>query len=274
MTISYPTPEAYTAGIRATFNAAADQFDQVPLSFWDLCGRKLVDFAGVASGHRVLDVCCGTGAASLPAAERTGPSGEVVAIDLADRLLDLGRSKAERRGLRNVDFRVGDLTNLDVPDRAFDVVLCSFGVFFAPNLVQAMLELARAVRPHGGLSLTTFGPRSFEPATTFFTETVTAERPDMRRPQAPQETRTPDGLARLCAGAGLLVPDVQTEVLTMPVTPAEFWIMVEGSFLRAPLDKMGTAGSERVRRHFMARMEYEGVREVVSDILYTRARKP
>ena len=51
-------------------------------------------------------------ASALPAARAVGPRGSVVAVDLAERLLQLGRAKAHREGLANIEFRAGDMTQL------------------------------------------------------------------------------------------------------------------------------------------------------------------
>src|SRR5437879_5221698 len=108
---------AIKAQLRATYNAAADHFDDAPLNLWNHCGRRTVELASIRPGGRVLDVCCGSGASAIPAAERVGPSGHVLGTDLAERLLDLARAKAAARDLTNVDFQVGDMTRLAV-DRA------------------------------------------------------------------------------------------------------------------------------------------------------------
>src|SRR5215470_19101357 len=61
-----------------TYNAAADFFDASPLSFWDYFGRRTIELASLPNGSRVLDVCCGSGASALPAAEAVGPEGKVI----------------------------------------------------------------------------------------------------------------------------------------------------------------------------------------------------
>ena len=52
-----------------TYNAAADNFDAEPLAFWDRYGRRTVERMQLRSGAHVLDVCCGSGASALPAAQ-------------------------------------------------------------------------------------------------------------------------------------------------------------------------------------------------------------
>jgi ubiquinone/menaquinone biosynthesis C-methylase UbiE len=72
--------------LEKTYNAAADHYDHPAVSFWDRYGRRTVDRLPLISGMAVLDVCCGMGASAIPVAERVGPGGYVVAVDLAEKL--------------------------------------------------------------------------------------------------------------------------------------------------------------------------------------------
>jgi SAM-dependent methyltransferase len=78
----------------ATYDAAADHFDDEPLQFWERIGSRTVARLGLSAGAHVLDVGCGTGASALPAAQAVGRDGFVVGVDLAARLLDRARAKA------------------------------------------------------------------------------------------------------------------------------------------------------------------------------------
>jgi ubiquinone/menaquinone biosynthesis C-methylase UbiE len=69
-----------------TCNAAADFFDDPALGFWERFGRATVERLDLNAGESVLDVCAGTGASAIPAAEIVGPTGNVVAVDLAENL--------------------------------------------------------------------------------------------------------------------------------------------------------------------------------------------
>jgi ubiquinone/menaquinone biosynthesis C-methylase UbiE len=79
----------------ATYNAAADHFDDGPLAFWDRYGRRTVDRLCLAPGSSLLDVGCGSGASAIPAAINVGPEGRVIGIDLAERLLAIARLKRD-----------------------------------------------------------------------------------------------------------------------------------------------------------------------------------
>jgi ubiquinone/menaquinone biosynthesis C-methylase UbiE len=105
-----------------TYNAAADHFDDEPLQFWTRIGRRTIDRLELRAGAIVLDVGCGAGSSAIPAAERVGWRGQVVGVDLAERLLETAAEKAIRNGLLNVRFVAKDMERLCYPDGCFDAV--------------------------------------------------------------------------------------------------------------------------------------------------------
>ncbi|WP_199522497.1 methyltransferase domain-containing protein [Geodermatophilus marinus] len=104
----------------------------------------LVDAAGVTAGDRVLDVACGTGIVARTAAERAGPAGHVVGLDLNEAMLTVAR-----RIRPDLDWRQGDAASLPFPDGSFDVALCQSGLMFVPDVAASVGEMARVVRPGG-----------------------------------------------------------------------------------------------------------------------------
>jgi SAM-dependent methyltransferase len=120
-------------------------------------GPRLVEAAGVGAGQHVLDVAAGTGNAALPAA-RTGA--DVVASDITQRLLDIGRSAAEAEGL-DLDWRADDAQALPYDDGEFDAAISCVGVMFAPRHQEAADELTRVVRPGGTIGLLSWTPQGF-----------------------------------------------------------------------------------------------------------------
>jgi len=117
----------------ATYNAASDFFDNESLSFWNKYGTATVNRLHLEHGMKVLDVACGSGASALPAALNVGTKGNLTAVDIAENLLELGRSKTTKLRLHNIQFLFGDMTGLNYADESFDVVICVFGIFFVPD---------------------------------------------------------------------------------------------------------------------------------------------
>ena len=258
-----------------TYNSAADHFDSPSNSFWDRFGRRTVDRLELAAGARVLDVCCGAGASAVPAAERVGPSGSVNAVDLAENLLDLARAKAVRRGLSNISFELGDLTELRFNDEEFDAVVCVFGIFFVPDMTAAVSELWRRVRRGGKLAITTWGPGFFEPATTTFWNSIKDVRPDLHKGFNPWDRiGEPEPLRELFNSAGIAPVEIVAEQGEHAIdSPASWWDAVLGSGYRGTVDQLTAAEREQVREVNEKYIVESGVKRVEANVLYAVATK-
>ena len=123
---------------------------------WEL-GPRAVAAADVRPGERVLDVAAGSGNAAIPAALR---GAMVVATDLAPELFDAGRRHATEAGAE-LEWREADAEALPFADDAFDVVLSTVGVMFAPHHQVAADELVRVTKPGGRLALINWTPQGF-----------------------------------------------------------------------------------------------------------------
>jgi SAM-dependent methyltransferase len=108
-------------------------------------------------GMKVLDVACGTGNESLPAA-RTGA--DVTGIDIAANLIEQAIANAEREGL-SAKFEVGDAEDLPYEDGTFDVVLTMFGAMFAPRPDVTASELKRVCKSGGLIAMANWTPGGF-----------------------------------------------------------------------------------------------------------------
>jgi SAM-dependent methyltransferase len=120
-------------------------------------GGILVETVDVHRGQRVLDVAAGTGTSAIPAARR---GAEVTATDLTPELLDVGRAATQTDGLA-LTWQTADAEALPYADAAFDVVLSSIGVMFAPHHQQAADELVRVCRPGGTIGVLSWTPEGF-----------------------------------------------------------------------------------------------------------------
>ena len=260
----------------ATYNAAADAYDDPANSFWRRFGRRTVERLDLQRGSAVLDVCCGSGASALQAAQAVGPEGSVVGVDLADRLLDVARRKARAEGLANVDFQLGDMLDLPFRDESFDAVVCVFGIFFVPDMPAAVRELWRVVRPGGKLAVTTWGPRFFEPGNTAFWNSVREVAPDLHKSFNPWDRISDvESVKALFGAAGVESSDAIDEPgLHDLASPEAWWSAVLGSGYRGTLDKLGENGRERVRAANLAFIRDAKTGAVEANVVYASARKP
>jgi len=269
-------PENAQARAALTYNAAADFYDASPLSFWDYFGRRTIELASLASGSRVLDVCCGAGASALPAAEAVRPTGTVVGVDLAKQLLQSARAKAVQRRLGNIEFEVGDMLAMRFPVASFDAVVCVFGIFFVPDMAMAVSQLWRRVRPGGKLAVTTWGPKFCEPANATFWSSIKDIRPDLYKGFNPWDRiNDPAGLRKILDEGGVASPNIIAENRLHPIKSHEdWWTIVLGSGYRGTVEQLTLTERQEVKKANLAFIRDEKISSIETNVLYAVATKP
>jgi ubiquinone/menaquinone biosynthesis C-methylase UbiE len=115
---------------------------------------RLVKFARIQPGQRVLDVACGTGVVALTAA-RAGA--QVTGLDLTPELIERARYNSQLAGVK-IDWHEGDAEKLPFPDANFDAVLSQYGHMFAPRPEVAVAEMLRVLKPGGSVAFSTWPP--------------------------------------------------------------------------------------------------------------------
>ena len=121
------------------------------------------------AGQRLLDVGSGPGTITCDLAERVA---EVVALEVDEQALSLTADEIERRRMRNIIGRVGDVQRLPFPDASFDVVHAHMVLQHVPNPVRALREMARVTRPGGFVAArdSDYGMFAWSPASPILDE--------------------------------------------------------------------------------------------------------
>jgi SAM-dependent methyltransferase len=110
---------------------------------------KMLEMAGVTSGHRVLDIAAGAGEQSITTAKKVGPSGYVLATDISSNILEYAKQMALQAGVNNLETKVMDGENLTLEDETFDVVISRVGLIYFPDQQKALKEMLRVLKPGG-----------------------------------------------------------------------------------------------------------------------------
>ena len=114
--------------------------------------------SGVAAGESVLEIGCGTGAATVPFAEAVGERGRVVGVDISEPMLAGARKRIAESGLGNISLLLADAqVHPFEPDR-FDLITSRFGVMFFADPIAAFSNLLPAARPGGRLCFVCWAP--------------------------------------------------------------------------------------------------------------------
>jgi demethylmenaquinone methyltransferase/2-methoxy-6-polyprenyl-1,4-benzoquinol methylase len=117
--------------------------------------------AQVKPDGNCIDLASGTGDLSFAVAQLV-PQGKETGIDISPEMVKHAKARAEKAGLPNVSFQVGDMTAIDLPDNSVDVVTIGYGLRNVPDFRAALRQIARVLKPGGLLANLDFArPRNF-----------------------------------------------------------------------------------------------------------------
>jgi SAM-dependent methyltransferase len=217
---------------------------------------RVVDAAAIRSGHRVLDVACGTGILSRAVAEAVGPAGDVIGLDL-----DPGMLVVAARVAPGIALHRGTAEMLPFTDHAFDAVVSQFGLMFFQDRTRALREMWRVLRPGGRLVVAVWASLHDTPA--YAAEVALVERfagraaADVLR--SPFAIGDPSQLERAFTDAGIPLNSVTTQIGTghfpsiraMLNADLREWLPTMGVCLTPPLIDEIIAEAEAVLHQYV-----------------------
>jgi SAM-dependent methyltransferase len=114
------------------------------------CGNPTA-FASLRPGETVIDLGCGGGLDVFLAADKVGPTGKAIGIDMTDEMLELSRRNAA--GRTNVEFYKSTIDNMPLPDSSVDCVISNCVINLAPDKPAVFREIARVLKPAGRVAV-------------------------------------------------------------------------------------------------------------------------
>ena len=114
------------------------------------CGNPTA-LAELKPGQTVLDLGSGAGIDCFLAANKVGPTGRVIGVDMTPEMIDRARENARKNGSTNVEFRLGEIENLPVADNTVDVIISNCVINLSTDKPRVFREALRVLRPGGRL---------------------------------------------------------------------------------------------------------------------------
>lgn len=116
------------------------------------CGNPL-KFADVREGQTVLDIGSGAGIDCFLAADRVGPRGRVIGLDMTPAMVEKARMIGAEKGYANVEFRLGTAERMPVEDSSVDWIVSNCVINLSPDKAAVFREASRVLKPDGRVSI-------------------------------------------------------------------------------------------------------------------------
>lgn len=223
--------------IKQAFDTVAAGYDHPSLPFFPETARRLLMCLQPVAGAKILDVCTGTGAVALQAAQQFAAC-HITGIDLSPGMLQQAKQNAAQKKLTNVEFVEMDLDQLSFPPAHFDAATCSFGLFFMPDMQVALKNIISVVKPGGNIVISSFIENAFEPFSDIFLQRYESFGKDVP-PLSWKRLASEENITALFNSVGLFNIQFQHEPLGHSIkTDQQWWDVVWNAGYRGLLNQL------------------------------------
>jgi len=252
--------DAHKSAVAKAYGLASGGYNKLALKFFSQGAESLVDFAGLLRGQKVLDIASGTGHAALYAGTKVGAEhGSVVGIDIAAEMVNLANAYAKTLSRCNVHFVWMDGEQTTFADNEFDAVLCSYGIFFLPEMANGIKEWKRVSKNGGWVCFSAFGETAFQPQSDLFENRIRQFGPiipDKKRPFGWQRLVDPKSLVALLENAGMTNVEVrEVKIGYLLKDKEEWWDICWNSGFRGPLAQLNAADLQQFKEDHLREVD-------------------
>lgn len=146
--------------ISSMYDWFAPRYDQLFSRYSERCWNELMKVLPETQGRWVLDAGCGTGMITERVADGVGNWGQVVGVDLSEKMIDAARKRFLDR--RNIVLQKGSLLQVQSRDRSFDLVVCCNAISHLGDLSPVLREWRRLLKQDGEVALLDWDPKSLK----------------------------------------------------------------------------------------------------------------
>jgi ubiquinone/menaquinone biosynthesis C-methylase UbiE len=241
---------------KTTFDKVATKYDEIP--FFKISARHV---AQIIKQHKqeevlnVLDVACGTGNVVLECASCLNHA-IFDAIDISEGMLAKAQENATQKNLSNVSFYLQDITKVKL-EKKYDVITCSYALFFLPDAHEVLKSLADLLKPEGIVIFTSFLAKAFSPSTEILLPLLekygssSAKAYDMNKWENLKHVQD---IEHLCKLAGVDDVQINTKEIRYGMSVDEWWELMNNTGYKGMLMELTSEAYEQVKQSYYEAM--------------------
>ncbi|QOY55469.1 class I SAM-dependent methyltransferase [Candidatus Sulfurimonas marisnigri] len=258
--------------IKNTFDEVATRYENI--DFFKISAKNIADLLPCEGVSNVLDVACGTGNVVLEYAS-TFADANFDAVDISTQMLKCAKEKAKEQNITNITFHCCDIETLDM-QKQYDIVTCSYALFFLPNPIETLKILYAHVKTGGTLIFTSFTQNAFSPSSKILGDLF--ESFEVKTPQKSWKTlQTTQEITYLCNQADIKDFDIHEKAIRYPLSLPEWWSLNNDTAHRGILLQLSLDDYESVKEMYFEAMQWHEdesrMVELNADTFYTIIRK-
>jgi ubiquinone/menaquinone biosynthesis C-methylase UbiE len=237
------------------FNAVATEYDAAALRFFPSTAAAMVELLQPQPDWQVLDVATGTGALAVALA-RAVHQGSVQGIDLSAAMLAQAEKKIQQQSLQNIELLQMDAEQPEFNSDSFHALTCSFGLFFIPDMEEALRQWQRVTRPGGTVLFSSFTETAFQRLGEYFVEDLKQAGVDVdSKPLASARLQNADTCRDLMAASGFAnIKQVEVQNGYHLKDEQEWWDAVWGTALRGLVLQLPEQERDAFKRRHLQRI--------------------
>ncbi len=241
---------------KKAFDDVAHKYHDI--AFFKISARQVVDIIKERkpSGDlEILDVACGTGNVVLECA-LCMPNAKFVATDISQGMLQKAEENAKSLGLENINFHLQDITTIN-SDKKYDVVTCSYALFFLPDAPSVLHTLSGLLKPDGFVVFTSFLEHAFAPSHKIILNLLqkygssSAKEYELDKWENLKHIKD---IEHLCTLAKVQKPQIQTKEIRYGMSLDAWWELFNNTGYKGILMELGSENYEKVKEEYFASM--------------------
>jgi len=247
--------EEHKQNIVGVFNAVAGDYESAALRFFPSTADSMVSFLKPRQDWDILDAATGTGALAIALAQAV-KQGRVKGIDLSEAMLARAEKNIKNLSLENIDLLQMDAEQPEFDNDCFHAVTCSFGLFFIPDMQEALRQWRRVTKPGGTVLFSSFTETAFQLLGEYFMEDLKQSGVDIEsKPMASSRLVAADTCREMMEAAGLVnVQQVEMQKGYHLKDENQWWEAVWGAAMRGLVLQIPEAEREDFKREHLERI--------------------